>query len=353
MSMGTLKAQHFTLLVNDVCNLHCPYCFCDVERTGHEMSEETIARCSSFIHAETEAKGTRALITMTGGEPSLSPGVLSWLMSRVREDSQLRITTNGYAFSKEFLDAVLPYRERLMLTIAFNGLSDTSRGQGVEAAVKENILRARSLGFYVNLSWTISEKTVEGMFDNTLELLRLSGNVRVKRNCSHNLWGGNPAYLSGITQHIDAFVSLMAFERVVRGVYISAPNKIESGLDLRCPGRQGTFSCQTGLVHNVVIDSHGGLFPCEVCAANGVLRLGDIWNGYDEPLHTEFVNAVFPEAGEHNNVCVYCNQIKNGDFRDTTGCLNDKADRLLFAKRGKLHRQTRAFENLKRAYGHV
>lgn len=351
--MITLPPQHFTLLVNDKCNLRCPYCFCRAERTGHEMSPETIARCLSFIHAETAAKGTRAAITLTGGEPSLSPDVVLALMAGARDDAWLRITTNGYAFPDRFLEALLPYRERLRLTVSYNGPADSSRGPGVEAAARATILKARGLGFQVNPSWTVDKETAAGLFDTARELLKLSADVRIKRNCSHNAWGDSTAYLENMARQLDPFVSLMAFERAVHGAHVSGPNKIESGLDLRCPGRQGTFNCQTGLVRNVVIDSHGSLFPCEVCAANGVLRLGDVWDGYEEPLHTDFVNAAFPEAGEHNNVCVYLNQIANGDFRDTSGCLNDKADRLLFSKRGKLHRQTRAFENLKRAYGHV
>ncbi|WP_368509193.1 radical SAM protein [uncultured Bilophila sp.] len=347
------KIQRFTFLVNDRCNLHCAYCFCGVERTGHEMAEETVARSLRFIGNETERLGTRAAITMTGGEVSLSPSVLEGIMAGSGSDWLLRITTNGYAFSDAFWKAILPYRERLHVTVSYDGLFQDRRGVGTRERVEENIRKLLSEGCSVSLSWTTTPDTIASLFTNIRQLYAFGRDVRAKRNCLHNLWGAHPDYLSGLERELDAFVSFMAFTRVRDGSFISAPNKIESGLDLRCPGRQGTFSCQTGLVHNVVIDSHGGLFPCEVCAANGVLRLGDIWNGYDEPLHTEFVNAVFPEAGEHNNVCVYCNQIKNGDFRDTTGCLNDKADRLLFAKRGKLHRQTRAFENLKRAYGHV
>lgn len=344
--------QRFTVLVNDRCNLRCSYCFCGTERTGHEMQPDTVERCLSFIREETRCKGTRVSLSLLGGEPTLSPEVVSRFMAGAGRDWFLCVTTNGYDIPPRFWEAILPYGEQLLFMVSYDGLFQDARGEGTAEAVRENLRKARSYGLTVNPSWTTEKDSIGRLFDNTRELLKLSPDVRVKRNCLHNIWS-DTAYLENMARQLDAFVSLMAFERVVRGVYISAPNKIESGLDLRCPGRQGTFSCQTGLVHNVVIDSHGGLFPCEVCAANGVLRLGDIWNGYDEPLHTEFVNAVFPEAGEHNNVCVYCNQIKNGDFRDTTGCLNDKADRLLFAKRGKLHRQTRAFENLKRAYGHV
>ena len=345
--------QRFTVLVNDRCNLRCSYCFCGVERTGHEMPPDTVDRCLAFIRKETRRKGTRASLTLTGGEATLSPEVVSRFMAGARRDWFLRVTTNGYAISPRFWEAILPYRERLSFTVSYDGLFQDARGKDTAESVRTNMRKARAYGLSVNPSWTTGKDSIARLFDNTRELLTFSPSVRAKRNCSHNAWGDNPAYLENMARQLDPFVSLMAFERVVHGAHVSGPNKIESGLDLRCPGRQGTFNCQTGLVHNVVIDSHGALFPCEVCAANGVLRLGDVWDGYEEPLHTDFVNAAFPEAAEHNNVCVYLNQIANGDFRDTSGCLNDKADRLLFSKRGKLHRQTRAFENLKRAYGHV
>lgn len=347
-----MSAKHYLTYVNDRCNMNCPYCYDSRKRTGEEMPDAVIDACLDFYR---RTAGDEALsIMFLGGEPSLSPHVLRRFLEGAGESWFFELMTNAFNWQPDFLDMLRPYRKRLTIIASYDGMFQERRKPGSTERVLGNIRMAISRGFMVVPCWTTTDETVGSLFENARKLIADTAGFRrlfIKRNCLHNIWGNNAAYLQGLAANIDRYAALLAHERIVRGQYVQTLNRIETGSDLNCVHRKGTFSCQTGFPSQVVVGMDGALYPCELYASNHRHPIGDVWKGHDMDALRAMSAPDYAGAARRNNVCPWWNETRNGDWRDCSGCINDEADNMLFAARGKIQDHLDRLGRLKAAFG--
>lgn len=332
--------------------MSCPYCYDKRARSGKEMSPQVIDACVNF-YART-ANGEPVSIMLLGGEPSLSPGVLRRIMGKCPEDYHFEVMTNAYSWSSEFLDALRPYRERTKIIASYDGLFQERRKPGSAEKVRRNILNMLDSGYDVMPCWTITDKTSSALVENTWNIICTFSSGRsffVKRNCWHNVWGVNASYLDGLEKSLNAFTDLIAHAHVAKGILIQTLNHINQGKEIQCAPRKGTFSCHTGYPSNIVIDMDGSIYPCELYVSTHQHKMGDVWNGINMHDLEEMSSGKYEGAHMHNNICPYWNEIHNHDFRKTYGCINERADALLWEARYKVQDHMERLTRLKSAYG--
>ena len=95
----------------------------------------------------------------------------------------------------------------------------------------------------------------------------------------------------------------------------------------------------------------GALYPCELYASNHRHPIGDVWKGHDMDALRAMSAPDYAGAARRNNVCPWWNEARNGDWRDCSGCINDEADNMLFAARGKMQDHLDRLGRLKAAFG--
>ena len=311
-----MSAKHYLTYVNDRCNMNCPYCYDSRKRTGEEMPDAVIDACLDFYR---RTAGDEALsIMFLGGEPSLSPHVLRRFLEGAGESWFFELMTNAFNWQPDFLDMLRPYRKRLTIIASYDGMFQERRKPGSTERVLGNIRMAISRGFMVVPCWTTTDETVGSLFENARKLIADTAGFRrlfIKRNCHHNIWGNNAAYLQGLAANIDRYAALLAHERIVRGQYVQTLNRIETGSDLNCVHRKGTFSCQTGFPSQVVVGMDGALYPCELYASNHRHPIGDVWKGHDMDALRAMSAPDYAGAARRNNVCPWWNEARNVDWR--------------------------------------
>jgi len=140
------------------CNLHCQHCRQGQSRETprKELTFEEVCRT---INEAAELGVFR--LTLSGGEPTLREDFLDIalyaLHSRV---GRVFVSTNGLNFPKNYLDRLLPFRDRLSFKISVDGpplYHDAFRGrQGAFFLTEQTIRRLVQSGFHVQINTTLT-----------------------------------------------------------------------------------------------------------------------------------------------------------------------------------------------------
>ena len=322
--------MNIAVYVNNICNMRCPYCYDNRERTGRIFDPGLMSDLFRFCERMWD-DASPLRISFVGGEPSLSLTTLASLMEGMPKDCGFNLMTNAWAWPEGFLDIIAPYKDRLRVIASYDGVFQDRRKLGSGERVRANIRVLLDRGFNVTPCWTLFSEDTPRLFENTLHMLNLHHNLFLKRNCSHGTWGGNREYLDGLRNNLDRLVDLCAIRTVSARAHIALPNRIDRGVSPLLMHRQGTFSCHDYVLHTLTVDIDGKIYPCERYVTDGRHALGDIVNGFSR----KDFEGLYQGAGPMNTVCPYLNEVTNGDPLDSTGCLNDEADQLLYAARAK------------------
>ncbi|MBR9680251.1 MAG: radical SAM protein [Candidatus Altiarchaeota archaeon] len=126
----------------DYCNINCKYCFLDIKNKGDQINFDHAVKFIEYIAPRVRP---RAVVNLTGGEPTLYPKLLP-LIKIIKEeflDPTIMINTNG-VLSEKLLDDLLELKVNFYMT--FEGLpeiQDFERpfhdGGGTSKIVIENI----------------------------------------------------------------------------------------------------------------------------------------------------------------------------------------------------------------------
>jgi len=147
------ELRELWLHITNDCNLACTHClFCSGPAGGLELATETAL---SRI-AEARELGCR-VFALTGGEPFRHPG-LPALLDAILADPAAHavVLTNGTGFSDRAAWLEGRPRDRLHFQVSCDGLAprhDALRGPGAFARLRDDLARARALGFAVTLSF--------------------------------------------------------------------------------------------------------------------------------------------------------------------------------------------------------
>lgn len=193
------------------CNLSCPYCYQDYRKETQSkryISEDKINTLCDFI----KNSDVRELsIVYFGGEPTINEDVLLYAMRKINSLEGVKVgntlITNGYAVSKNLIDAIKQYGS-FLLQITFDGnkmLHDSirvtsDRGPTFDVIYDNLIVLADELPQKVNIRINIYSKdltTYKSLVDDLYD--RFENKISIyfdlifdgqkKKNCNdvHNL----------------------------------------------------------------------------------------------------------------------------------------------------------------------
>ena len=171
------KKDHFGLEITttDRCNMHCDYCFEGSKENseyGIRYPKEHLLRTIKDIVNDSRFKNKfkNLTLTMWGGEPTLNPGLINYLISYLGDNPLISwyIYTNGLNF-ENIESIVTKFKEigclqRAKFQVSWDGdpLHDIHRN-GTSSEVKKNIENLLELGVEVDLKATILPRDFSAM----------------------------------------------------------------------------------------------------------------------------------------------------------------------------------------------
>jgi hypothetical protein len=144
--------------VTDACNLACPVCYSDAK--GERKMP--LADFQRYLAALVEKKGGLDSVQLTGGEALLHPELVEMVafLHAEKRIGKIYLPTNGLLLDREgMIERLLPFKDRLMILLQFDGGSDATdralRG-ATPRRVKERVLdELDRLGVHVQLTMTL------------------------------------------------------------------------------------------------------------------------------------------------------------------------------------------------------
>lgn len=163
------KKEHFGLEITttDRCNMHCDYCFEGSKESseyGIRYPKEHLLRTIKDIVNDSRFKNKfkNLTLTMWGGEPTLNPGLINYLINYLGDNPLISwyIYTNGLNFEniesivEKFKEADCLQRAKFQVSWDGDPLHNMHRN-GTSDEVRQNIERLLYLGAEVDLKATI------------------------------------------------------------------------------------------------------------------------------------------------------------------------------------------------------
>jgi len=145
---------HMALLINNVCNFNCSYCYSAHGRSNKVMSKEVLtAALNYFIDPDRIPIEKKLSISILGGgEPLLSWDLLKYGIAYANERAKLfgykrmdcNVVTNGSVFTQDMIDTLKKYK--VPVSVSFEILEDI-----------QNLQRKNYKKVAENIDWLISE----------------------------------------------------------------------------------------------------------------------------------------------------------------------------------------------------
>jgi uncharacterized radical SAM superfamily Fe-S cluster-containing enzyme len=161
--LGEMQTQHTCILLEDIiatCNLSCPTCFADSSphAPGIVPVEDVLANVDARLGRE---NGRLDVLMLSGGEPTLHPGLLRLLDALLERNIQrILINTNGIQVAKN--DVLMEYlaanNTRIEAYLQFDGFRLTThhahRGADLRRIKTEAVERLSAGGVFTTLTMT-------------------------------------------------------------------------------------------------------------------------------------------------------------------------------------------------------
>lgn len=294
------------LVVNNVCNLKCAYCFGDYP--AREVPDITLADIKSLVD-ELHAMGTRRML-IHGGETLMRDDIGEIVRHiKSKRTINLSMVTNGIYLRKR-LEDIRPVDS---LCISLDGAkegNDINRGKGTYKAIVDAIHLAKAEGFRLRINAVVTKYTM----DDVPHLAELAKDLDIQLQFAFLY-----KHLSEKNRHFELTeeefrgVVQRVLEYKEKGYPIFISKKtLKHILDWPVPYEKVRldksefppgfdFKCHWG-DQIVVIDGDGFVYPCfqlnEVFPAKNFLKVG------------------FKAAYDHlaTNTCQACYQPTNTDF---------------------------------------
>ncbi len=125
---------HIQWHMTNVCNLRCTHCYQEEFSEGRELDRKGLEAVADHLMAFLEARGRRASIHLTGGEPLLKKELflLLDLLDRSPRVSELGVITNGLLLNREVLKRLSQFSKLRKIKLSLDGAveetNDSIRG---------------------------------------------------------------------------------------------------------------------------------------------------------------------------------------------------------------------------------
>lgn len=327
------------LFLNNRCNMHCPYCYDVRQRDGKEMTEETILQVIEFAKQQDE----KIIITFAGGEPSLSPQLIKFTMDHCPSTFYFQVMTNGYRCTDEFFQVLEPYKDRIGISLSFDGLHQEIRTAGSTEKVLANLAKFKQKGFFVSVGFTLHRGAVKDLYDNFMYIAKFHDVIKIKRECLAGInW--DAVFYNDLVTEIDKLVDSCTFMDIVNGYQMDLPNHIQVPDINQHPGRKGSIFCTDSIIYDVIVGMDGTIYPCEYYCAEGWGAIGNVKDGCSKEKYKNLKFKSEPDPAQY--VCVFLNEKINHDVTDNRGCVCLDVDKLFKEKRIKYQRRLEQLRRL-------
>ena len=296
--------MHYTLHLTARCNLCCDYCY--VNHNGADMSAET-ARAVVDLAGQ---KAKRAGLIFFGGEPLLLRDLIYETVAYARAKEQqggcryfFKITTNGLLLDEDFMDFVR--RESLFVALSLDGLPQAHDAHRRDAAGRGSYERAahaakRLLAAkpYSPALMTVRPDTLPHYAAGVEHLFSLGFSYVVASLDYSSNW--QEEHLSELERQYEALADLYERKTLAEDKFYFSPFEVKSSSHVNnrtyCHER-----CELGL-RQLSVGPDGNLYPCVQFVGDACFRLGDVWQGIDEPAR----QALYARNEQEKPACANC-----------------------------------------------
>jgi uncharacterized radical SAM superfamily Fe-S cluster-containing enzyme len=164
--LGDLQTQHSCVLLVDVtetCNLECPTCFA-ISGPGvgrHAPQNEVLRTLDAAISRE---GGRIDALMLSGGEPTVHPGILDLIRAAIDRDvTRVILNTNGLRIARDdtFLGELASMRDRVEVYLQFDGFRESTyrwhRGADLRAVKQDAIRRLTDARIFTTLAVAVAK----------------------------------------------------------------------------------------------------------------------------------------------------------------------------------------------------
>jgi uncharacterized radical SAM superfamily Fe-S cluster-containing enzyme len=164
--LGDLQTQHSCVLLVDVtetCNLECPTCFA-ISGPGvgrHAPQNEVLRTLDAAIARE---GGRIDALMLSGGEPTVHPGILDLIRAAIDRDvTRVILNTNGLRIARDdaFLGELAAMRDRVEVYLQFDGFRESTyrwhRGADLRAVKQDAIRRLTDARIFTTLAVAVAK----------------------------------------------------------------------------------------------------------------------------------------------------------------------------------------------------
>lgn len=164
--LGDLQTQHSCVLLVDVtetCNLECPTCFAiSAPGVGRHAPQNAVLRS---IDAALAREGGRIdALMLSGGEPTVHPGILDLIEAAVQRNvTRVILNTNGIRIARDdaFLHRLERWRDRVEVYLQFDGFRESTyrwhRGADLRTVKDAAIRRLTDARIFTTLAVAVAK----------------------------------------------------------------------------------------------------------------------------------------------------------------------------------------------------
>ncbi len=169
INKDTIYPLNIQVELTTLCNLKCHYCY---RKAGKEGKNRLETKQLLSILDTLFLNGLQS-VELTGGEPTLHPDFLEILEFCYDRVQLIGLMTNGTVLSKNLVKKLLPYKEKLVISISLDShkpeIHDIRRGvKGAFNKTCKGIKLIAKHGFITRVSMAVDEETWEDVEETLL-----------------------------------------------------------------------------------------------------------------------------------------------------------------------------------------
>ena len=308
---GYFYPKRLAIELTSCCNYNCSFCYKDANPFGKYITDDIMSNIVNTID------GKVALVTFTGGEPTLHPNIINYIEQFSIKTPYLTMITNGSQLHK-FSQYATTLQKLYNIQFSIYGRNDaeyekmTGNRNGF-THLKKSIEFAKKNNIKVNLSLTLGNQTIN-FIEEFVEVAKTLDVDEFKIGFADNYGRGTNGYTAEYVQKqkeamktIDKLCRINRGKIKIREAYIAKLHGYQrDNDDLLKYVYRGALSCGAGS-EDLVISSEGKIRPCHFLPENNFSIPSD--NALYEHIHGDFHIDYLKKA-----IAQYINMRKNDDY---------------------------------------
>lgn len=278
MNPSRITPKNLMLMLTDACNLSCKYCYEHHARGAQgSMSRETIKKALELC-----CEGHHPFhVQLTGGEPTLVPDTLLWLLPYIRvhyANASISLQTNATLLTPKLAEAFKTYR--VLVGISLDGGPDVQehlRGQSQKTFQGMALLREYDAAF--NITTVVSEASILSIQDLPMILgafpnaTGIGLDMLVQKGAAHQFNLNYPTQQQ-ISEAIPALLSRLQFVNARRQTPIKL-RELQQVKNAQGRAHSQPF-CQACSGESLAVGPSGDLYPCTQTYGDPNFSLGTL-----------------------------------------------------------------------------